>query len=202
MISQTSGHADFRSIWELPGYEGKLSRADVLGAAALADGPDAVLRATREQLMQGASQIKIVAGGGAASAYDPVRLAKQMIVWEGTDNAYKLAQKYNILTGFGTDVLFDAPAATRQGKVLAYMKRWYTPAQALKQATADSAAILELSGPRNPYTGQLGVIQKGAYADMILVDGDPTENLDLVADAETNFRITMKAGEIYKNTLA
>lgn len=72
MISQTSGHGDFRSIWELPGYEGKLSRADMVGAAALADGRDAVLRATREQLMLGASQIKIVAGGGAASAYDPI----------------------------------------------------------------------------------------------------------------------------------
>lgn len=285
MISQTSGHGDFRSIWELPGYEGKLSRADVLGAAALADGRDAVLKATREQLMLGASQVKIVAGGGASSVYDlidvmqflpeeieaavlaaadwgtyviahvytaegikrcirsgvrsiehgniadeeavkmmadagtvwslqplvqenanptndPVRLAKQMIVWEGTDTAYKLAQQYKILTGFGTDVLFDAPAATRQGKVLAYMKRWYTPAQALKQATADNAAILAMSGPRNPYPGKLGVIQKGAYADMLLVEGDPTENLDLVADAETNFKIIMKAGKIYKNTLA
>lgn len=41
MISQTSGHGDFRYIWELPGTPEKLSRADVLGASALADGLDA-----------------------------------------------------------------------------------------------------------------------------------------------------------------
>ena len=72
MISQTSGHGDFRNIPELPRIEGNLSRAEVAGAAALADGRDAVLRATREQLMHGASQIKIVAGGGVSSAYDPI----------------------------------------------------------------------------------------------------------------------------------
>jgi imidazolonepropionase-like amidohydrolase len=72
MISQTSGHGDFRNIWELPGRTGDLSRAEEVGAAALADGRDAMLRATREQLMKGASQIKIVAGGGVSSAYDPL----------------------------------------------------------------------------------------------------------------------------------
>jgi imidazolonepropionase-like amidohydrolase len=72
MISQTSGHADYRNIWELPGGTGELSRAEQLGAAAVADGRDAVLRATREQLMKGASQIKIVAGGGVSSNFDPL----------------------------------------------------------------------------------------------------------------------------------
>ncbi len=72
MISQTSGHGDFRAIWELPRVGGDLQRGEQLGASRIADGRDAVIQATREQLMLGASQIKIVAGGGASSNYDPL----------------------------------------------------------------------------------------------------------------------------------
>jgi imidazolonepropionase-like amidohydrolase len=105
-------------------------------------------------------------------------------------------------TGWGSDILFDAKASERQGETLAYIKRWYTPAQALVQATSQNAFILNISGPRNPYPGVIGVIQKGAHADMILCEGNPTETLDLVADPDTNFRVIMKAGTVYKNTLA
>jgi imidazolonepropionase-like amidohydrolase len=284
MISQTSGHGDFRNIWELPGEAGSLSRAEQLGAAALADGRDAVLRATREQLMRGASQIKIVAGGGVSSAFDPLdvteflfeeieaavlaaadwgtyvcahvytptgiqrclkagvksiehgqladedtvkmmadsgavwsiqpfvealasagmtpeMVTKARVMWDGTDTAYQLAIKHGVPTGWGSDILFDAKATEEQGRNLSYMSRWYTPAQALKQATADNAFILAMSGPRNPYPGALGVVAKGAHADMLLVDGDPTEDLSLVADPDRNFRVIMKAGEVFKNTL-
>lgn len=283
MVSQTSGHGDFRYIWELPGHPGKLPRADVIGAAALADGRDAVLRATREQLMKGASQVKIVAGGGASSPYDPidvvqflpeeieaavaaaadwgtyimahvynaasikrcvkagvrsiehgniadeeavqmmadkgvvwslqplveenanptndpVRRAKQRLVWEGTDKSYRLAIDHKIPIGWGTDVLFDAPTTEKQGKVLAYMTRWFSAGKALKTATSENAFILAMSGERNPYPGPLGVIQAGAHADMLLVDGDPSKDLSLVADPDKNFKIIMKAGVIHKNT--
>jgi imidazolonepropionase-like amidohydrolase len=288
LVSQTSGHGDFRNIWELPGVPGNLSRAEMLGAAALADGRDAVLRATREQLMQGASQIKLVAGGGIASNYDPIdvteflfeeleaavlaaadwgtyvsahvytpvgikrclqagvksiehgqladeesaimmsdlgavwslqpfikelhanpdglppeRRSKWEAVWEGTDRAYELAAKHKVPVGFGTDFLFIPAEAELQNKWLAAMVRWYTPAQAAKAATSDNAFILGMSGPRNPYTdGKLGVIEKGAYADMILADGDPTTDFSFVADPDANFKVIMKAGTIYKNTLA
>ena len=67
--------------------------------------------------------------------------------------------------------------------------------------THDNAQLLALSGPRNPYPGQLGVIETGALADMILVDGDPVANLELVADPDKNFKLIMKDGKIYKNTL-
>ena len=53
------------------------------------------------------------------------------------------------------------------------MVRWYTPAEALKMATADNAELLALSGPRSPYAGKLGIVQEGALADLLLVDGDP-----------------------------
>lgn len=57
-----------------------------------------------------------------------------------------------------------------------------------------------MSGPRNPYPGELGVVKEGALADLLLVEGNPLENLDLVAD-QNNFKIILKDGKIYKNTL-
>ena len=62
--------------------------------------------------------------------------------------------------------------------------------------------MLALSGPRNPYrAGELGVVKVGAYADLLVVDGNPLENLDLIADPENKFVVIMKDGKIYKNTL-
>ena len=76
-----------------------------------------------------------------------------------------------------------------------------TPSAVLKMATADNAQLLALSGPRNPYPGKLGVVEEGALADLLLVDGDPLENIKLVADPDKNFLVIMKDGIIYKNTL-
>ena len=68
------------------------------------------------------------------------------------------------------------------------MTRWYTPAEALKMATADNGELLALSGFINPYPGRLGVVEEGALADLLLVDGDPLQDLGLVADPERSFR--------------
>jgi len=73
MISQTAGHGDFRLLSELPRFpDTPPNPIERQGVALIADGADAVLRATREQLMKGASQIKIMAGGGVSSLYDPL----------------------------------------------------------------------------------------------------------------------------------
>jgi len=56
------------------------------------------------------------------------------------------------------------------------------------------------SGPSNPYPGKPRVVKEGALADLILVEGNPLENLDLVADPDKNFLLIMKDGKIYKNT--
>ncbi len=286
-ISQTSGHGDFRFSFELPRTPGgPLSHSEVEGVAAIADSPDEVRLRAREQLRQGASQIKLMAGGGVASPYNPIEstqyteaeiraaveaadnwgtyvtvhaymprairqavaagvkciehgqlideptaklLADKGIWWSlqpflddedasplvnpvsrqkalqvfaGTDNAYKLAKKYHIKTAFGTDLLFDAKVASRQGAQLAKMVRWYTPAEALKMATADNGELMALSGFINPYPGKLGVVEEGALADLLLVDGNPLENIKLVEDPEKNFLVIMKDGAIYKDTLS
>jgi imidazolonepropionase-like amidohydrolase len=284
-ISQTGGHGDFRLPNDLPARPGDYTYSERVGAAAIADDADTVRLRTREQLALGASQIKLMAGGGVASSYDPldvtqytvaelraaveaaenwgtyvtvhaytpraVRQAieagvrcidhgqllddataklmaekgvwwslqpflddrpsafpegspnrvKQLEMYSGTDTAYALAKKYRIRTAWGTDTLFDANVAAMQGAQLAKMVRWYTPAQVLKMATADNAELLALAGPRSPYAGKLGVVAPGALADLLLVDGDPLANIDLVADPARNFVVIMKDGRIYKNSL-
>jgi imidazolonepropionase-like amidohydrolase len=98
-------------------------------------------------------------------------------------------------------LLFDARLATRQGAILAKMVRWYTPAEALKMATADNGELMALSGFINPYPGKLGVVEQGAIADLLLVDGGPLENIKLVADPDRNFLVIMKAGTVYKDSV-
>jgi imidazolonepropionase-like amidohydrolase len=133
---------------------------------------------------------------------NPYSQEKFSRVTAGTDNAYTTAKKMGINIAFGTDMLFDPVAAEKQGKMLSKLSRWFTPYEALRMATSENARLLSLSGPRNDYReGSLGVIEAGAYADVVLVDGNPLEDLDLVADPHTNFVVIMKDGEIYKNTL-
>jgi imidazolonepropionase-like amidohydrolase len=73
MISVTSGHGDFRSEHDLPRTLGEPgSRFDRMGYSAIADSPDEVRLRTREQLMRGASQIKLSAGGGVTSPHSPL----------------------------------------------------------------------------------------------------------------------------------
>ncbi|WP_456734439.1 amidohydrolase family protein [Bradyrhizobium sp. USDA 3364] len=286
IITITGGHGDFRQLSDLPRtIGGMLSRMERIGGSMIADSPDEVRVRAREQLMQGASQVKLTAGGGVASpfspldvstftepelrasveaaanwgtyvavhAYTPVaiqrsiaagvkciehghlmddataRLMAEKGIWlstqpfldlagaaalgpaeqdkmrqvvAGTERVYALAKKYRIKTAFGTDVLFSKALADRQGTMLADLTRWYTPAEALTMATSTNAELLSLSGLRNPYPGKLGVVQEGALADLLLVDGNPIDNIRLVEDPAKNFLVIMKNGKVYKNLLA
>jgi imidazolonepropionase-like amidohydrolase len=282
-ISQTSGHGDFRVRHELPRDPCRyLSHGEVMGAATIADGVDAVLRAVREQLMLGASQIKVMAGGGVASPHDPIDVtqytepelraaveaaedwgtyvmvhaytpraierairagvrciehghladdataalmaetgtwwsmqpfladddaapladpaarAKLRLVTDGTDRAYELARRHDVKIGWGSDILFDAALAARQGRVLAKMTRWFSPLEVLTMATSTNAELLAMSGPRNPYPGHLGVVEPGALADLLLVDGDPTVNLDVLAEPARTLVAVIKDGVVHR----
>jgi imidazolonepropionase-like amidohydrolase len=286
-ISQTAGHGDFRSTSEVPrGLCGHLSYTEIMGGAVVADGVPEVLRGVRQQLMHGATQIKVMAGGGVNSSYDPldvteysedelraaveaaadwgtyvlvhaftpravqraitagvrcidhghllddetaalmaekgiwwslqpflddefsnvikdpVKRAKQLAMVQGTDTAYELAIRHKIKLAWGTDALFDPRLATGQGAQLAKMTRWFTPAEILRMATSTNAELLALSGPRNPYPGRLGVVEVGALADLILVDGDPLSDVSLVARPDDAFVVIMKNGFVHKNSLA
>lgn len=286
MISVTSGHGDFRSMADLPRTLGApASRHDLAGDSTIADSPDEVRLRTREQLMQGATQIKLTGGGGVSSPHSPLDVVtftepelraaveaaadwgtyvavhaytptaiqraikagvqsiehgsmmdeetaqlmarsgvwlstqpfpdeladafprgsdqwqKAQEVFAGTDRTYQLAIKYKLKTAFGTDILFSSQLAAQQGRILASLTRWYTPAQTLMMATGTNAELLKLSGKRNPYRGDLGVVREGALADLLLVDGNPIEDISLIGDPEKNFLVIMKDGVLYKDTV-
>ncbi|MBF2055750.1 MAG: amidohydrolase family protein [Cyanobacterium sp. T60_A2020_053] len=286
MISQTSGHGDFRSLNERSRrFGGTISRGEEMGAAFIADGRDDVLTAARENLRQGATQIKIMAGGGVSSIYDPIDVtqytldemkaaveaasdwgtyvtvhayttqavrraieagvkciehgqlldedtmkilaqkgiwlsaqafedretpgfteeqkAKRALVVQGVTNAFNWAKKYNVKLAWGTDYLFQPERNKQQNQDIVKLQQWFTPAEALKLVTHDNAQLFKLSGERNPYkAGELGVIKKDAYADMILVDGNPLEDFAIMGDYNNKFKVIVKDGKIYKNTLS
>ena len=127
--------------------------------------------------------------------------AKQLEASKGTNTAFGFAKKYKLKTAWGTDVLFSRALAQKQGAILASLVRWYTPAEALVMATSTNAELLASSGKRSPYRGKLGVVEVAALADLLLVDGNPLQDINLVADPAKNFLIIMKDGKIYKNTL-
>jgi imidazolonepropionase-like amidohydrolase len=66
---------------------------------------------------------------------------------------------------------------------------------------ADNRELMGITGFINPYPGRLGVVQEGAFADLLLVDGNPLENIKPIEDPGKNFLVIMKDGKIYKNTV-
>lgn len=133
---------------------------------------------------------------------NPVSAAKYKQVTDAVAALYPLAKKVGVNLAFGTDQLMDASKAHQQSDYLVRLGEWFTPYEVLKIATSENARLLELSGPRHPYQeGPLGVVKEGAYADLILVDGNPLKNLDLVGDPGNSFVVIMKDGKVYKNTL-
>lgn len=81
------------------------------------------------------------------------------------------------------------------------LKKWFSNFEILKMVTHDNAQLLAMSGLRNPYPKKLGVIEEGAYADLLIIDGNPLENIDLIEDPENKFVLIMKDGVVHKNML-
>jgi len=181
---------------------------------AIRMGIEAGVRSIEHGFLLGEDTLKLMASKGVWLSIQPLlndedafpftgeNQRKWIEATDGTDKVYKLAKKHNVKIAFGTDLLFDPTLGPKQGKFLAKLKRWFTPAEVLRMATSTNAELLALSGPRNPYKdAPLGVVTEGAYADLILVDGNPLQNIDLVADPGKNFVLIMKDGKIYKNTV-
>ena len=97
--------------------------------------------------------------------------------------------------------MFSPRLAQRQGELLVKFTRWYTPAETLVMATGTNSELLAMSGKRNPYPGKLGVVEEGALADLLLIDGDPIADIKLIQDPAKNFVVIVKDGKIFKNTL-
>ncbi len=134
----------------------------------------------------------------STEAMDAARRAKRAPVLEGQLRVWPLAKRLGVKLAWGTDFLFEPELNAEQNAYLLRLKEWFTPAELLKLATHDNAQLLALAGPRSPYSGRLGVVEPGALADLILVNGDPLANIDLIGDPERNFAVIMKDGAIVK----
>jgi len=115
---------------------------------------------------------------------------------------FKIAKKIGYTKiAFGSDIVTDPETLERINDEFKYRAQWFTPAEILRQATSVSAELLALSGPRNPYPGKLGVIEEGAYADLLLINGDPLKDITILTKPEENLELIMKDGKIYKNII-
>lgn len=285
-LSQTGGHADTGNFNDRPGDQDKLEQAMV---GYIVDGPDEARRAARHNLRAGATQIKIMAGGGVASEFDPLHMVQfsleemQAIVGVAEDyGTYVMAHAYHdrsvnraidagvrviehnflvsedtvkrmadegvalsvqavmSLQAFGDPesiTFFSADQKAKAAQVNSGAQQmmewavkhdllmvtggdmfgpdlvrqadniiWFNdkvannPHLALKTATSNAAEVLSWSGEMNPYKeGTLGTIAEGGYADIILVDGNPLEDLDAIKRDSVDF--VMKDGLVYKNWL-
>lgn len=296
IVSQTSGHGDFRDRADSPPrrWSGRGDTAERLGFSLIADGPDEVLAAVREQLRLGATQIKLTAGGGISSSWDPIdsvqfllpelraavdaaadwgtyvavhaytpvsirrsveagvrsiehahlideptmkliaergvflspqsflfsgpnsrampaptgpptptQLAqreKSQLVSTGLDRMMQLARKYNVKVAFGTDVFGSSRVFGLESREFGSRLRWFTPLEILRQATAINGELLGLSGPRNGY-GKLGVLEPGALADLLVLGGDPFQDLTILEDPEKNLLVIIKDGRVIRHRL-
>lgn len=283
-ISQTGGHGDFGFVYDLPtALGGAESRAEQIGFMRVADGADRVLVAVRQQLKLGASQIKLMVGGGVASLYDPlytlqftpaelraaveaaqdygtyvathvytvagirraveagvksiehghladeetVALLAEREVWlstqpfvehdhnfvnpdsvqknrqvcGGTDRVYGWAKKHGVQVAWGTDLLFEPENNARQSEMMTRLGEHFTTVEALKMVTSGNASLMRLSGERDPYKpARLGEITAGAWADVLLVNGDPLADLSVLADPARNIAVIVKDGTVVKRT--
>ncbi len=304
-ISQTSGHGDFRDRAD-PGYSpndaGDLSNFERMGIGTVADGVPEVLKAVRLNLRNGATQIKIMGGGGGSSRFDPIDttqysedeicagveaaadwgtyiaahtfndrsvnrlldcgvksfehgffISEETMKRIAAEGAYVVPQMWGISPDLAKNPLMPpekVPLVSELGKQYADFGRnllkngvkvvfasdyvgkfedaerarryeiwWRTQTfdsnfEVLKQMTSTAGEMLALSGPRNPYKdGKLGVIEEGAYADILLVDGNPLEDITVIGgntawfDADPEWKpietmnVVMKDGVIYRNTL-
>jgi imidazolonepropionase-like amidohydrolase len=304
-ISQTSGHGDFRDRGD-PGFSpndaGDMSNFERYGIGTVADGVPEVLKATRLNLRNGATQIKIMAGGGGSSRFDPIdttqysleeikaivgaaedwgtyvaahvftdRAVNRLLdggvlcfehsffISEDTmkriaeEGGYVVPQMWGIspdiarnplmpkekipmvkalgeqYKDFGRNLLkhqvkvvfasdyvgkFEDAERARRYEIWWRTQTFDNNFEVLRQMTSTAGEMLALSGPRNPYKdGKLGVIEEGAYADILIVDGNPLEDITVLGgtdkwfDADPEYkpietlRVIMKGGVIYKNTL-
>ena len=289
-ISQTSGHGDFRNYNETNRIiaGGPTMPMDQQDWFYLVDGKAEVRKAARENLRKGATQLKVMAGGGIASDYDPIhsiqfvpeelkaaveaaadwdtyvavhayteksiiraleagvksidhgqliseqgmqllkekeawlvpqshwglrpapdlrkklseREKKSLMVREGIDTEMTLAKKHQVNIAYGTDVFGSLGNESRALNEFTSRVQWFTPLEVLKQATSENARLFALSGKLNPYTeGKLGVIEAGAYADLLIYEGNPLEDEQIIVNYKQNLKFIMKDGKIFKNEL-
>ena len=279
-IGPTGGHSDSRRRTDYRRAPPAAAATPWSTAMAIADGPDEVRKAVREQMRQGADQVKIMCSGGVASPYDPLdslqfseaeiaaatdeaknfgryvlahaytpeaitravnngvrtiehgnliddksaklmkskggymvanlvtyfsmkeraaqfgmtadMLAKNDIVLDGALRSLEICKEAGVKVGYGTDLL--GALQVDQSLEFMYRAKVLKPIEIIRQATTVGAEILRQEG-------KLGIVEPGAFADLIVVDGNPLKKLELFLDQGAHLPVIMKAGKFHKNAL-
>ena len=185
-----------------------ISVSDKTGVVDFAKG----LRALGWEVIATGGTMKLLADSGAwlsmqAFAIEdntypsPVQQAKHLQICNGTDRTYRLAKKHGVKLAWGTDLLFDPANTKNQNHGIVKLQKWFTNFEILRMVTCDNARLLALSGARNPYPGNLGVIEEGALADLLVIEGNPLERIEVLENPHDNLRVIVKDGVVCKNTL-
>ena len=278
-IGPTGGHSDARRRTDSRVGACKCCNAMTF-CLEIADGADAVRAAVREQLRQGADQIKIMVSGGVASPYDPLdsrqfslpeiaaaveeaaafgrytqahaytpeaitravsqgvrtvehgnlidepaaklmkekgaylvanlvayyamrerarefgmtseMLAKNDLVIDGGLKSLEICKRAGVPVGYGSDLL--GQLQVDQSREFLLRREVLSPIEIIRQATLVGAEIVRMPD-------KLGVVQPGAFADILVVDGDPIKKLELLTGQGENLSVIMKAGRFHKNRL-
>ena len=171
-ISQTCGHRDSEYAHTYRDIQYRHPSSTVL-----ADGVPEIIRAVREQFYRGASHIKLMATE-ILNRHEDIRLL------------------------FGTDMMITGPDyQVEQSEDIRYYEKRFGTMRALRALTGTANEVFALTTYQNPYQkGKIGVLEAGSYADLLLVDGDPTKSVSVLADTD-HLRLIMKGGTVYKNTL-
>ena len=145
----------------------------------------------------------------AEQSYPGVQFEKWKKLRDQADNMLQVMQRnpkvLNHIT-FSSDLVGPWQGALeRDDTVLGefgILAEYFDNISILRMFTSNGARYNAMTGPNHPYQdGPLGVIKEGAYADILLVDGNPLEDIRLLADPDSNLKLIMKDGKIYKNTL-
>lgn len=283
IVTQTAGHGDWRDRDDPHPSHNRSSPYLAGDNAIIADGVDQTLVAVRENLKNGATQIKIMGGGGVMSEFDPIHtlqpspaeiraavqaagdwgtyvlahaytseavtrlvengvrciehglliddatarlvakndvaISTQITIFKalevmeglsennrekarqvraGQENLIALIKKYDILTGFSTDFIYGQYHLLPQE--FTNRSEFWTPAEILNQATAQSAEIIRMSGKLNRH-GNFGEIREGWVADLLLINGEPLDDLSILADPGSALALIMKDGRIVRSSL-
>jgi imidazolonepropionase-like amidohydrolase len=277
-IGPTGGHSDSRRRTDIGAPCGCCNA--MVYCMALADGADEVRKLVREQMRQGADQVKIMCSGGVASPYDPLdslqfseaeiaaatdeaknfgryvlahaytpeaitravtngvrtiehgnlidaksakllkstggymvanlvtyfvmkekaaqfgmtadMLAKNDIVLDGALRSLEICKTAGVKVGYGSDLL--GQLQIEQSREFMFRAEVLKPLEIIRQATTVGAEVLRQEG-------KLGIVEPGAFADLIVVDGNPLKKLELFLDQGAHLPVIMKAGKLHKNAL-
>jgi imidazolonepropionase-like amidohydrolase len=134
--------------------------------------------------------------------FNPDQKAKGKQVNTGAVQMLKWARKHELLMATGGDMFGPAYNGSQALNMTILATIGFTPYEIMKMGTSNAAEILTWSGGMNPYKyGTLGTIAAGGYADLILVEGNPLDDIKIIEDYSNNFKVIMKDGKIWKNTL-